>query len=694
MGIAIISIVTTLVYLNSLRVPFTLDDVSGIINNPSTHLDQLSLSELNKAISNSRPVSNLSLALNYYFNGFNVVGYHVVNIMIHCLTAIVVYIFFLKILPSSSSLFALLGSLLWAVHPVHIQAVTYIIQRMTGLATLFFMLSLVLYIQGRETGGAKRIWLFLLALGAGLLGVSSKEIAVTLPFVILLYEFYFRAHCNPHFLKRQLKYWVPFFVMTLLFLAGYFTNRGGLIHGLQNILTMDFGNESITGYERLLTESRVIIFYLSLLILPLPSRLNLDHDFAVSTSLLDPLSTLFSVIFILGLILYSLWIAKKYPVVSFGILWFGINLALESTIIKLDIIFEHRLYLPSIGIFLLLSWTLMKISQPHIAASTGRIHDTNPRDTISNRIQVEPRSWGYGSLNLPRSAVARMKHKMIVQPGILLLTLGVLGFYSVATFLRNAVWQDSITLWTDIVKKSPNKARAHSNLGALYFDRGDLDLAEQEFEQALRLRPEGFVYRDNLAVVYQREGKIADAIRLYQDALKFNPYDAAVYQKLGKIYFKDGRQDLATIAFEKSITLDPGQAMTYSLLGQVYHKSGYAEKAAMAYEEALRLIKNKDFKPRIRHSLIQPEESPDKPSLHYQLGQIYEELERPAVAIQHYQAAIAELPVFLPARMRLLLLYKKTGRMDLAEAEYRRIMEEDPAFTIAQDGQGRAILPK
>lgn len=693
-GIAIITLVTTLVYLNSLRVPFNFDDVAGIINNPSIHLETISLAELKDSINNNRPISNLSFAINYYFGGLNVPGYHIVNVMIHCLTAVLVYIFFLKTLAPSSSIFPLLGSLLWAVHPVHTQAVTYIVQRMTELAAMFFMLSLILYLQGSRSSGQRRIWLFLAATGAGLLGMGSKETAITLPFVILLHEFYFRAKFDFSLMKRLLKYWLPVFAVTLVFLVAYFEQRGGLIHGLYNLLTESLSNESFTGPQRLLTESRVIMFYLSLLIFPLPSRLNLDHDFALSTSLVDPLSTLFSFISIFGMILYSLWIAKKYPVVSFGILWFFINLTLESTFLKLDIIFEHRLYLPSIGVFLALSWILMKVAQFRILAPVGRPQNSTFLDTSDIHNQGESQPWLTEFVDFLRNKWKRFQRIRMIQVGLLLITFGLLGFYSGATILRNALWQDDIRLWMDIAKKSPHKARVHNNLGLLYLSRGELEPAGQEFEQALRLSPNFLLFRHNLATVYLGQGKTQEAIRVYQEALQIDPFNAMVYEKMGKIYSKSGRLDLATIALEKAVSLDPGRAMTNSLLGQVYQKSGYTEKAAMAYEQALRLIKQEVFKPRISHPLTEPAETPDKPSLQYELGQIYEELEKPALAIQHYQEAIRIVTAFLPARVRLLLLYKKTGRTDLAEAEYRKILEEDPTFTIAQDDPSRTILQK
>jgi tetratricopeptide (TPR) repeat protein len=667
--IAVITAVTTLVYLNSLRVPFIFDDIYGIVNNPAIHLEDLSLTELKEAMRNNRPVSSISLALNYYFGGFNVVGYHMVNLLIHCLTAALVYIFFLKIFPPSASAYAFWGSLLWSVHPVHTQAVTYMIQRMTGLATLFFMLSLVLYIQGSANSGRKRILFFLFAGTAGLLGMGSKEIAVTLPLIILLYELYFRARFDPSSLKRLWKDWLPFVAVTLVFIAVYLIRQGGLIVGLQALLTKDFTSETLTSMERLLTESRVILFYLSLLVLPLPSRLNLDHDFTLSTSLLNPPTTFLCVLSIFLFIFYAVRIAKKYPVVSFGMLWFFMNLALESTFIKLDLIFEHRIYLPSIGIFLAGTWIFMRITHQFQS---------------SHSFQAD--SGGFFNIFL-------LKRTVLVKAGLILLSVSLLGFYLVSTFLRNEVWQDNIGLLRDAVKKSPQNARVHNNLGILYLRKGDLDLARQEFEEALRLNPKYLLYRNNLAGIYERKGKFQEAIGLYQEALQIDPLNALVYERMGRLYSKSDHQDLAIMALEKAISLDPDRDMTFFYLGQAYQKSGHNEKAALAYQQALRLAKNEEFKPMINHPLKETKKTLSKPTLHYQLGQIYEEMEKPTLAIQEYQEAIRTLPGFLPARQRLFSLYMKTGRPDLAANEYQEMAEEEPRLIDTQDKPDMMISP-
>ncbi|MCI0529344.1 MAG: hypothetical protein L0Y56_18045, partial [Nitrospira sp.] len=143
MAIASIVGLTFLVYLNTLGVPFQYDDSATIASNPSIHLQQFNFSGIKKAFTDNRPVSNLSFAINYYLGGYHVLGYHLVNMMIHGLTGCAVYLFFLRTLGPSSAGVALLGALLWATHPVQTQAVTYITQRMASLATLFFMWSIV-----------------------------------------------------------------------------------------------------------------------------------------------------------------------------------------------------------------------------------------------------------------------------------------------------------------------------------------------------------------------------------------------------------------------------------------------------------------------------------------------------------------------------------------------------------------------
>jgi hypothetical protein len=369
-AIGLIAGVAFLVYSNTFSVPFQFDDRPNITQNPSIQIKVFtwdSVKRLIKTINleSIRFFSYFTLALNYYFGEFNVFGYHLVNLIIHAFTGIILYGFLIQTfnLPSLKERYgnvsykvALFTSLIFIAHPVQTQSVTYIVQRMASLGGMFFVLAFLFYVQGRLVKGQRRFFCFGGAVFSYLLGVFSKENVVILPFFIALYEFYFFQNLDLSPRGRKI-----LFILGGALLA--FVVLGLAIWGKRyyDVMIEGYKMRSFTLPERVLTQFRVVLYYVTLLIYPHPSRLNLDYDFPVSKTILDPPTTLSSIIVVLGLIAYSLWVAKKRPLLSFCILWYFGNLVIESSIFPLEMVFEHRLYLPCIGPFILFSAGMIRV---------------------------------------------------------------------------------------------------------------------------------------------------------------------------------------------------------------------------------------------------------------------------------------------------------------------------------------------
>ncbi len=367
-AIGLIAGVAFLAYSNTFSVPFHFDDRPNITQNPNVQIKVFTWDRIERLIKNTykesiRVFSYFTLALNYYFGEFNVFGYHLVNFIIHVFAGFFLYWFLILTfnLPSLKEKYgaisykiALFTGLIFISHPIQTQSVTYIVQRMASMAGMFYLLTFVFYIKGRLAMGKARSFYFLGAVLGYLLGVFTKENVAILPFFVALYEFYFFQNLDLSPKGKKILYSL---VGTLLVLGAF----GFFIWGQRYIQVTIEGyqyrtlptSERFTMSERVLTQFRVVLYYLSLLIYPSPSRLNLAHDFSVSKSILDPASTLVSIVIILGLVGYSLWIAKKRPILSFCILWYFGNLFIESSFFPLEMVFEHRLYLPSIGPFVL-----------------------------------------------------------------------------------------------------------------------------------------------------------------------------------------------------------------------------------------------------------------------------------------------------------------------------------------------------
>jgi len=357
------------VYSNTFSVPFHFDDRPIITENPYIQIKVFTWERVQQLVKNTyketiRMFSIFTFALNYYFGGFNVFGYHLVNFIIHVASGIFLYWFLILTfnLPHLKERYsaisyrvALFGSLIFIVHPIQTQSVTYIVQRMTSMGGMFYLFSMVLYIKGRLSSGKIQYAYFGGVVLVYLLGVFSKENVAILPLFMALYEFYFFQNfdLSPHGQK----------ILMML---------GGVLLGLVALGFIIWGNRyielTIAGYEyrtftlseRILTQFRVVLYYLSLLIYPHPSRLNLDYDFSISKTIFDPPTTILSMIIIAGLVGYGFWVAKKRSVLSFFILWYFGNLVIESSIFPLEMVYEHRLYLPSIGPIVLFSILLVR----------------------------------------------------------------------------------------------------------------------------------------------------------------------------------------------------------------------------------------------------------------------------------------------------------------------------------------------
>ncbi|MCR4298185.1 MAG: hypothetical protein NUV75_05455, partial [Gallionella sp.] len=355
---ALIALLALLLYFPGLGGSFLLDDFANIIENPALHIGTLSFSSLWEAAFSSnagplrRPVAMLSFALNFHFDGLSPVYYKAVNISIHLATAIALFFLTEALLrrlavdeitsPKSLSQrqLAALITVLWALHPLHVSTVLYVVQRMTELAALFSAIGVLLYVRGREMliAGKPRYGIMLVALGAigcGMLAALSKENGALLPVLLLIVEMlFFRGTRNQPFTKLVL---VLLALQTAAILAYLLYAWVGPSNPIR-----DF-----TPTERLLTETRILFSYAGQILVPRIDQMSLlDENTAVSRGLLAPLSTAAAVIAMLALISGSLWAACKNKATPFvfGIGWFLAGHLLESTVIPLKLRFEHRNY--------------------------------------------------------------------------------------------------------------------------------------------------------------------------------------------------------------------------------------------------------------------------------------------------------------------------------------------------------------
>lgn len=361
-----------IIYLPGLNGPFIFDDLSNITSNSFLRISELSpdtvIASLNSGHAGPlrRPIAMLSFALNYYFaGGYVAAAFKITNIAIHCINAVLVFILcrllFKRILittnkPHHHTLafwFSISISMIWALHPINLTSVLYIVQRMTSLSTLFSLGCIILYMSGRNQWlNHAYSWrvsgLLVASLTSLILALFSKENAVLIPLILLLIELVLYSNEKPwvffNTLSRQRKAfsWIAILTICLFVLLWAIDYASG-----------GFNSRPFTMLERVLTESRVLCFYISLILIPRINGFGLFHDdIALSTSLISPWTTITSIAFIITLLVTAFHLRKKNPLFALGIGWFFIGHLLESTFFSLEIAHEHRNNLPSIGIII------------------------------------------------------------------------------------------------------------------------------------------------------------------------------------------------------------------------------------------------------------------------------------------------------------------------------------------------------
>jgi tetratricopeptide (TPR) repeat protein len=677
--IFLIVILGLLAYSNTFNAPFQWDEEHFIVENPIIK-DLNYFLEPSKAEGlelygalKGRYIGYLTFALNYKIHGLDVRGYHIFNISIHIMNAMLVYFLvaltfrtpFLKeksppshplinmgAKPPSpqqennppipplekggkggfktgggfekgdsllANLVALFTALIFVSHPVQTEAVTYIFQRLASLAAFFYLLSLVLYIKWRlgkeipparpfsnvphpplklrggeegelipgppekdnppnpplvkggeggllsrllgrdalgviggfapytnKKGGRAGFLFYFLSLLSAILAMKTKENTFTLPLMITLYEFsFFRGP-----LKRRILSLVPILLTMLIIpltLIGMDKPAGEIISAIGPATG---GHAGISRWDYLFTQFRVIVTYVRLLFLPVNQ--NIDYDYPVFNTFFEPqviLSFVFLIaIFLAGLYLYYRSRKGNAPlrVIAFGIMWFFVSLSVESSVIPLMMIInEYRVYLPSVGAFFLISTNLLML------------------------------------LNIirPKKAKALFVSFLVLIPIVLLS----------ATYSRNGVWKNEISLWEDAVSTSPRNARPQYNLGLAYWSNGRTDDAIRHYRIALKLKPNDVDAHNNIGVAYASKGMTEEAIAHYLAALKLMPRDIDAHINIARAYSAKNIYDKTVEHYINAINISPENETAHFELGLIYLRRGDTDRARRELEKVLEI---------------------------------------------------------------------------------------------------------
>jgi Flp pilus assembly protein TadD len=571
---AVVVVAALLPQLGTLHAPFTLDDGPCIVSNPGIRdagafLDPAAWEALGaRCGGRSRAFGLFTFALGFRAGGLDPLPWHLTNVAIHVAASLAVL--WLGLLLSRTRIFArrpegdspafdgglvaFLAALLFAVHPLQTQAVTYLTQRFTSLATLLFVLAVALYVRARLPGPRSgRAMDYGAALGSGLLAMWTKEIAFTLPALVAAVEWMFLEGGA----RRRLGAVAPFLALLAAhLLAVYRTPAAVPVLGRSGAALQDIGGAGAPPWaDYLLTQVPATLAYLRMLLLPVGQ--SIDHDFPIFTSVADPavLGAALSLLALAGLAAWWLRLSLRagetdaagFRLAAFGVLWFFVTLSVEAVVPLSDVFVEHRAYLPSVGFFL-------------ACASLAVVL----RDRMSRRSPAAART---------------------VVPAVLVVVVAL----GAASFARNSVWASTASLWEDAARKAPAKVRPREWYVRELLDQGRLVDAEREMLDLVRLRPGSPKAHTMLGVVLARQGRFDEAVAEQRRALALAPGFAEAHYNLGLVWKTRGNLPAAESAYREAIRLDPRAADPHNDLGALLARQGRLSEAIPEFRAALAL---------------------------------------------------------------------------------------------------------
>ncbi|MBC8465840.1 tetratricopeptide repeat protein [bacterium] len=705
-GIFIIALVTICIYSNIYHSPLVFDDLRRIeqnlkIRDLSNYLFPIELLK-------PRHIVDLTFALNYKFGKLNVFGYHLINVLIHVLNGFLVYFLALAIFRKISicsefhrlsdfsiSVMSLFTALIFIVHPIQTQAVTYTVQRYASMAAMFYMASVLFYLKARiiQQGAERRAHgaeirgqrsevrgrrtefkvqreelkaqssrlkgrtrpkslalnfelstFYFLSILCGMLAFLSKQNTASLPGIILLVE-YLLIDMTWQGWKKKIPWFALTFVLWVFFAAyvsGLFS--GGIGEGglLEDVSERMMETEKVSRWRYLCTQFNVLVIYIRLLFLPV--KQNLDYLYAFKSGFIKGYTPLaFSCI--AGIIVLSIGLIKKHVIVSFGIFWFFITLSVESSIIPIrDALFEHRLYLPMVGFNIIAACVIFNF--------------------LSSK-----QTW------------------------VIPILISIIIPLGTASYLRNKVWQDPVVLWSDVLSKNNRSYRAHNNLGIAFKNKGYSEEALVHFSEALRIRPRYADVQNNLGVIHAGKGNFNEAMRHYSKALRIKPDFAEAHNNLGVALKQQGNLNAAISHYLESIRINPDYAEAYNNLGIVLVSQGRYREAVKHYSIALRIKPNHaeiqnnlgnammgagEVKEAIGHYLEALQIKPNYAEAYYNLGAAHANQGDYQGAKYHYLEALRINPDYMKAHLNLAEILKKQGRFEETIGHYLEALRINP----------------
>ena len=554
--IALIIILSLISYMNVFDNEFVWDDHIFILDNTDIRsFSNIPFFFKEDADGLYRPLRTLHYTIAYSIFGKNEFGYHLNSVFFHIIISVLVFFIIKNIIGKN---IALIASLIFAVHPIHTERVANMTAGFDLLGIFLLLFSFYFYILFSKSNNEKNSIktsknyslnktknnkYFIFSLLFFILALFASEEAITLPLIIILYEFSFnRERFSKEFVKNTINKnilknfndFLPYFIIVFLYIVLRF-----FILGIRGRIEEHLGSSF---YITMLTMAKVHVKYIILLLFPI--NLTLFQEVPIAKNFFD-FGVLVS-LFILAIILFFAIKNYKNNIVFFSVFWFFTTLLPMSNMIPIQAFMAERyLYVPSVGFSLLLGYLFFKIYN--------------------------------------------IKNEKLIKNSLIVLFILLLSLYAARTIARNNDWQDNLTLWTKTIETDPYNSKAHDNLGFTYENLGDDEKAFLEFKKAVELMPSNVRALSNLGVAYAKRKQYNESIKLMKMALEIDPEHYKTHDKLGLVYFGIDDAENAIKSFEKAIELKPRYAKAYNDLATVYGRIGEFALAVQNFNKAVKI---------------------------------------------------------------------------------------------------------
>lgn len=527
------------VYAPALHGPFVFDDTTL-----PYHLPNFSRA-LQAWISGVRPLLMLSYWINYQWSREPFL-FHVFNVVFHSVNSALVFLIARKLLGTSDTLLAGFAAAVFLLHPVQTESVAYVAGRSEDLSVLFFLAAFAVFLYRRSAAASWKTAVVVLALFAA--AAATKEHTLVLPGLLLLTDYYWNPGFSFSGIRRN---WRIYASLAVAGAAGLAFVARILAHAP----SAGFGLKDLTWYQYFFTECRAFFVYLGLLVFP--AGQSLDHDFPISHNILEH-GAIFGLAGIVLLAGAAIYFRRRYPLASYGFLVYLLLMAPTSSFVPIkDPLAERRMYLPMIGILLVVV-------------------------ALLQRIRLDRR-------------------KLAPVLGAVAVVLAIL------TYQRNQLWGSDTALWEDTVRKSPGKSRAHFQLAHTYDAQGRCLEAVTQYAEAARLEPPDYGLLVDWGLACDCAGQPDEAVAKLQQAAALDP-SAHVYSQIAKVYAGHARWPEALVALAQAGKLDPNYAVTYYYRGGVEASTGDFAAAVADYQHALALGIDPALAPAVSQGLAYAEQ--------------------------------------------------------------------------------------